>query len=552
MRRLLLIALLLSTQAWADTVKVTVPAEWAYCRVYVSFGPGVAPTLVDGKKRGSDPDLPDNISRSEEVDLSPAPPGTTPVILYYDQDRFLKPAEVGIETPTAAPQFDESFRRHVDLNLQVEPPDAKLFYVAISKQEEMLIPVPGFKIDRKHFYREDKPDPWPERAWFLLQRPGFKDHRFEIDPEHYDQKLTVELLPAPGWANRVERWKMAYQQQPLFRVGFFALVGTLVLSVPLGLVWRRRRQAEATRLDILAAIAASDEKDPNLNKVVGRYRLVGRLGRGGMAVVYKAIPDDTLDEKDQVALKLMSPELAQDQDFRARFLREVDVSRSLHHPNIVRLDDWGEQDGLLYLVMEVVDGDTFKAYMKKPMDYDMFLNLFGQVCQGLAYAHSEGIVHRDLKPANIMVNKKAVVKIMDLGLAKSARPGHDVTKTGDALGTPAYMPPEQMSGGEVNVASDQYSMGVMAFEMLTGRLPFEGKPDDPMALIMQHLQEKPPPIREWRPNLPQAVEQIVERMLAKAPEDRFGSMGEVLAKLQEAIQVGDAFETQVMETPRER
>ncbi len=387
---------------------------------------------------------------------------------------------------------------------------------------------------------------------FRLEHPHYETVKLPPVSAENPSFDPVVMKPKAGLAHLFSHYLIMHRDR-LTRVlplDFLLLAG--VLAVPLGLAARSRRRVVQTRLDALAAFAAeSGGKDPNVGKVVGNYRLIDRLGRGGMAIVYRAVPDDTLETRDQVALKLMSPELAQDADFRARFQREVEVSCTLQHPNIVRVDDWGEQDGLLYLVMEVVEGDTFKGYMQKPMELDMFLNLFGQVCQGLTYAHEQGIIHRDLKPANIMVNQKGIVKIMDLGLAKSTRAEHDVTKTGDALGTPAYMPPEQISGGELSTATDQYAMGVMAFEMLTGRLPFEGKPDDAMALILQHLNEPPPPLREWRPKLPQALEQIVNRMLAKKAEERYPSMAEVQKALEEAVEVGDAFATQVMEAPRD-
>ena len=231
----------------------------------------------------------------------------------------------------------------------------------------------------------------------------------------------------------------------------------------------------------------------------------------------------------------------------ARFNREVEVSNTLNHRNIVQLIDWGEEDKMLYLVMEIVDGDTLREETKEPMSEERFLELFRQISAGLEHAHQQGIVHRDLKPTNIMLTSKGIIKIMDLGLAKSASQAHKVTQTGDALGTPAYMPPEQISGGTLTPKSDQYALGIVAYEMLTGgRIPFEGDPEDPMKLIMQQLSEKPPPIREWRPSIPEALEKAINRMLEKDPNARFESMAKAFEALEEAIVTGDKFQTQVM------
>lgn len=550
--------MLLTVSASAQTLKVFIAKDAAQ-KAYYQPGQRASPRYL-------------RMGAENELDLSAIPPGETGYIVY-EKEGFL-PARVPISEPETRPEF--LYEEPLNLQLEVFPSDAKLYNLGLSSDKknksEHLVGKAPFTFKRKPYYKPKNVEPWSDRVDFELRRKGFKRHRFNAKPDELDKPLpAVEMEPgleplregvAPDSEDTdlglsypvafIERWGVYHRERFGKVLPAYLLLGLGVLSVPVLLWSRRRRKGQQKRLDILAAFKESeDTKDPNLQKVVGRYRLIGRLGRGGMAIVYKAVPDETLEVKDQIALKLMSPELAQDEDFRARFKREVEVSCSLRHPNIVRLDDWGEEDGLLYLVMEVVQGDTFKGYMKKPMELDMFLNLFGQACKGLTYAHEQGIIHRDLKPANIMVNHKGIVKIMDLGLAKSIHPDHDVTKTGEALGTPAYMPPEQISGMEMSPATDQYAMGVMAFEMLVGRLPFEGKPDDPMALILQHLNEKPPPIREWRPKLPQAIEQIINRMLEKKPEDRYPSMAEVQQALEEAVEVGDSFATQVMETPRE-
>jgi serine/threonine-protein kinase len=238
-----------------------------------------------------------------------------------------------------------------------------------------------------------------------------------------------------------------------------------------------------------------------------------------------------------VALKLVLQEVAKEEDFRRRFMREVEISRRLDHPNIVHTIDWGEHLGELYLAMELVDGDTLRALvggkMVPPMEAMSYLvPLF----EAVDYAHRQGVVHRDLKPDNVMVSRLRTLKVMDFGLAKR----HDVsrltriTKTGTALGTPGYMAPEQIMGKEnLGPQVDQYALGVMAYEFLTGGLPYHA--EDPIALMFKQCSDPPPSLRQFEPRLAKALDRAVLKMLSIEPVDRYPDVLSGLQAMQEAL-----------------
>lgn len=255
-------------------------------------------------------------------------------------------------------------------------------------------------------------------------------------------------------------------------------------------------------------------------EILGHYRLVAYLGEGGMAQVYRA-------EKDSApfALKLIREEFAEDAEFQKRFRREIAVCKDLSHPNIVSLLDWGEEGGMLYLVLEYIEGRELSEVIDDgPLGLLEAQSYIQGLIDGLVYAHERGVVHRDLKPSNIMVTESKVVKIMDFGLARNAD-GDKVTKTGDSMGTPAYLPPEQITGALPNPKADQYALGVILYEMLAGRRPFEEK--NPLKMMMKHLQEVPPDPLEFNPELHPLAAKILLRMLEKSPESRFGTLLEV-------------------------
>jgi len=295
---------------------------------------------------------------------------------------------------------------------------------------------------------------------------------------------------------------------------------------------RRQLEEELSRQAI-----GSDDPIVKNKKRFGRYQVFRKLGQGGMAAVYWGLPADTLEEQEAVAIKVMKPELTSEDD-RHRFKREIKVIRELHHPHIVRLEDADETEhGELYMAMELVDGGPI-SIPPKGLHLAQVTTYLKPILEALSYAHGRGVVHRDIKPANMMVTSGGSVKVMDFGLARS----HDttrVTKTGTMLGSPAYVPPEQLLDGALTPLADQYSLGATLYEMLTGHVPFERK--DTMATLMAHMTEAPPPLNEWRPDLPPSIERVVLRMLEKTPQNRFPDLNAVGQAWQEALANPQAF-----------
>ena len=313
---------------------------------------------------------------------------------------------------------------------------------------------------------------------------------------------------------------------PLWTAGGLGLLGLLVL--------RHKRGARLARLRARERVLAQlvqPSSDPLVGSLVGPYRLLARLGAGGMARVYRAVPDDSLDESRVCALKIVRPE-RDSPEFRLRFQREIQVTMTLDHPNLIRVVDFGSQEELDYLATELIIGTTLKEKIPPAgLPLDQALAYFLPLLEGLEYAHARGIVHRDLKPDNVMVDQQGRVKLMDFGLARN----HEVavlTVAGGVMGTPDYMAPEQL--GErphPDPMSDQYSAGLILYRLLCGRLPFDDQ--DTMALIYATVHHQPPPPRQFRPDLPDALEQIILRTLAKAPSQRFAD----ITSLREALTV---------------
>lgn len=265
---------------------------------------------------------------------------------------------------------------------------------------------------------------------------------------------------------------------------------------------------------------------------VGRYEIVREVGRGGTAVVYLARQSD-LDR--DVALKELAGLHASDPAFVERFLRESRVAGSLNHPNIVTVHEYFEHEGTAVIAMEYFERGSLREVVSG-LTLPQVAGVLEGVLAGLGHAHARGIVHRDLKPENVMVTSSGTVKIADFGVAKVLEnaAGRPLTLSGTTLGTPAYMAPEQALATEVGPAADLYAVGVMAYEMLSGNVPFHGS-DVAMAIMLQHLNEAPPPLRETRPDLDPALTAWVERLLAKAPEDRPESASSAWDELEEAV-----------------
>ncbi len=271
-------------------------------------------------------------------------------------------------------------------------------------------------------------------------------------------------------------------------------------------------------------------------QTLGKYRVLEQLGRGGMAQVYRAYHPQL---ERYVAIKVLRSDLVEEEEFLARFRREARAVAGLRHPHIVQVFDFDVQDDLYFMVMELLEGDTLKAYLNsyrtrgERMPLGEMLRILLDVLDGLAYAHSEGIIHRDIKPANVLLTRRGQAVVTDFGIAQIVGSTR-YTMSGALMGTLNYMAPEQGLEGHGDVRSDIYSVGIVFYEMLTGRTPFDA--DTPLAILMKHLNDPLPLPRKFAPEISEAVERVILKALAKRPEDRYQSAGEMVQALQAASQ----------------
>ena len=298
------------------------------------------------------------------------------------------------------------------------------------------------------------------------------------------------------------------------------------------------RAAPASETTVNAGPTGADGNDSMLGLVIeGKYRLVAKLGAGGMGSVYQA---ERLLIGDQIAVKILHPEhVAQPQSFE-RFRREAQAAARLKHPNAVSIYDFGEtSDGLVFLVMELVEGQTLRQIIKNhgPLTTTAAAEIISQVCSALEEAHERQIVHRDLKPDNIIVNRTnhgVRAKVLDFGIAKLRdMTARDLTQTGSVMGTPHYMSPEQCLGEELDHRSDIYSLGIVLFEMLTGTVPFNSPIST--AVVVQHVNKKPPSPRAINVSISVDVERVVLQALEKAPDARQQTASALSAELANAL-----------------
>ena len=280
--------------------------------------------------------------------------------------------------------------------------------------------------------------------------------------------------------------------------------------------------------------------------IAGRYELEELAGTGGMSSVYRA--HDTLLER-HVALKLLHEYHGADAESIERFRREARAVAQLSHPHIVTVIDRGEDGDRQFIVFEYVDGENLKELVARegPLPVRRALELAIQVGEGLACAHEHGVVHRDVKPQNVLLNGDGQAKVTDFGIARSLDVDHGMTQTGTVIGTSNYIAPEQASGRSVDERTDIYSLGVVLFELLTGDVPFPG--ENFVAVAMRHVHEEPPSVLELRPDVPFRVAQVVERALAKDPDDRFPSMATMVAELRACLAEGEAPDARTMIVP---
>lgn len=298
---------------------------------------------------------------------------------------------------------------------------------------------------------------------------------------------------------------------------------------------------EPTRLQATMRQTLRDE-------TLGEYEILAELGRGGMSTVFLA-HEIALDRR--VAIKVMAPHLLEGEGMVERFKLEARTAANLSHPHIVPIYAVRETEATVFFVMKFIEGRGLNSIIKKlgPLPIPMVKDILTKVGGALGYAHRHNVVHRDVKPSNIMIDEEGTPIVTDFGIAKVAE-ADELTVTGTAIGTPSYMSPEQCDGHPVTGASDQYSLGILAFEMLTGKLPFVG--ESPVSLMYKHCHEDPPPLEDFRPDCPPVVVETVMRMLAKDPADRWPSLEAAVQKLgTRGLGYFDPVRTQLMELVKE-
>lgn len=349
-----------------------------------------------------------------------------------------------------------------------------------------------------------------------FKRPGWLDETRTVPADWFHgrdrypdaSQGPVRLSPAPdGLGQRLPYYLKTY---------WLALLG-LGLVVAGAVLQMRRRTV------VVLAPQQVTGGDPFLGKELGGYTLSARLGVGGMGTVYRGER-----EGQSAAVKVMHPQFAADPVNRKRFRREVEIYRELKHRNILRLDDCGDQDGVLFLVFELLEGQTLRDLLRgRKLSVAEALEFALPLAETVDYAHSRSIVHRDLKPENLFLTEDGRLVVMDFGLARGGEFTQH-TATGVGLGTPAYMAPEQVQG-RPEEASDRYSFGILLFEMFAGTVPFHG--DDPMAVAFAQVGQQPPSLHQLRPDLPPHVSDVVARLLAKDPRKRHPSLKEAVQEL---------------------
>ncbi len=269
-----------------------------------------------------------------------------------------------------------------------------------------------------------------------------------------------------------------------------------------------------------------------IGKVLGnRYEIIEKIGGGGMALVYKA-KCRLLNRF--VAVKVLRAEFTEDEEFVKKFKRESQAAASLSHPNIVGIYDVGMEDNVYYIVMEYIKGQTLKDLIKKKgaLGVDFATNIAIQISSALEHAHKNHIVHRDIKSHNIMIREDNSVKVTDFGIARAIS-SSTITNTGNVIGSVHYFSPEQARGGYTDEKSDIYSLGIVMYEMMTGRLPFEG--ETPIAVALKHIQEEALKPTSINTRIPKSMEDIIQKCIEKDVNNRYSSMSEIIADLRQSL-----------------
>jgi len=268
-----------------------------------------------------------------------------------------------------------------------------------------------------------------------------------------------------------------------------------------------------------------------IGRQLGQYEIIAVLGKGGMATVYRA--RQTSVDRD-VAIKVIRPDLTESADFVERFKREARTIAALSHPHILKVFDYGQQDDVAYLVMELLSGGSLSDYIhNKSLSVEEASRVLSQIAMALDYAHGRGIIHRDLKPQNVLLDDTQNSHLTDFGIAKLLNATTALTQSGMTMGTPAYMSPEQWRGDNIDSRADIYALGVMLFQMLTAQLPYKG--DTPFAMMHQHVYEALPSLRSLRPDLPLAMDDVLAKAMAKDREQRYNRAGDLAEAFRHAM-----------------
>jgi hypothetical protein len=288
-------------------------------------------------------------------------------------------------------------------------------------------------------------------------------------------------------------------------------------------------------------------EDTRIGTELAGYRIESRLGRGGMGVVYLA---EHLRLGRKVALKILAPELAENERFRERFIRESRLAAAIDHPNIVPIYDADERDGVLFIAMRYVEGTDLRRILQGEgaLDPPRMVAIVGQVADALDAAHRRGLVHRDVKPANVLVDRDEHAFLSDFGLTKRALSVSGLTTTGQLVGTIDYVAPEHIRGAAVDGRADVYSLGCLVYECLTGSVPFSR--DMEVAVLWAHVEEPPPSPSTVNPAIPPEVDAVVERALAKQPDDRHPTAGALAAELRSSFHIGEPAVASAVGRPR--
>jgi len=370
-----------------------------------------------------------------------------------------------------------------------------------------------------------------------LSAEGREDFIREVDLA--GEPVAIEGVLAPRTTSSPSAPGGAFSPPPAPAMLLPLVGGVVLLALPIGLwVWKMSRKPGAAERGEGAASWATPStrgrRDPATDEIFpmafGDYSLVRRIGKGGMAAVYEAVRGG-----ESFALKRPLTGFLDDDRFRERFLREAELGRTLHHPNIIRIFDRGEVGNTPYFAMELLHGETLRARLDRDgrLDATLAARVTSRVAEALDYAHNKGVIHRDLKPSNIMLEGPEGVKVMDYGIARAQRLD-GLTTTGAFLGTPSYAAPETVDAG-AQPQSDVYSLGVVFFEMLTGSLPFRG--DNAFALLRSHASTPPPAPSSLNYSLPETLDRLVLRLLSKELSER-PTAEELLNELADFLRTG--------------